>query len=217
MPLLVLGAACVGMSRMLTQNEAKQRSRRSQGRRSQEAGREERIEDFLTDRPDGDRSRRRPHPPGRPQARRRPARTHPARAPKRRRRDRHHHAQGPHPRQHAAGAERVPHQDRRHAGGRRPRRARRCCWRSTPASPPARSTASPPRTRRSAPTPSGSTPARKDEAEMLGYTVVEPGAVIATHLTEVVPPPRRRDPHPRRGEAPGRRAEEDAARGGRAS
>ncbi|MBA3480448.1 MAG: FHIPEP family type III secretion protein, partial [Pirellulales bacterium] len=26
---------------------------------------------------------------------------------------------------------------------------------------------------------------RKDEAEMLGYTVVEPGAVIATHMTEV--------------------------------
>lgn len=29
------------------------------------------------------------------------------------------------------------------------------------------------------------TPARQDEAEMLGYTVVEPGAVLATHLTEV--------------------------------
>ncbi|HMO86639.1 MAG TPA: flagellar biosynthesis protein FlhA, partial [Lacipirellulaceae bacterium] len=29
------------------------------------------------------------------------------------------------------------------------------------------------------------TPARKDEAEMLGFTVVEPGAVIATHMTEV--------------------------------
>jgi flagellar biosynthesis protein FlhA len=29
------------------------------------------------------------------------------------------------------------------------------------------------------------TPARKDEAEMYGYTVVEPGAVIATHMTEV--------------------------------
>jgi flagellar biosynthesis protein FlhA len=28
-------------------------------------------------------------------------------------------------------------------------------------------------------------PARKDEAEMYGYTVVEPGAVIATHMTEV--------------------------------
>jgi flagellar biosynthesis protein FlhA len=28
-------------------------------------------------------------------------------------------------------------------------------------------------------------PARKDEAEMFGYTVVEPGAVIATHMTEV--------------------------------
>ncbi|MEO0529113.1 MAG: flagellar biosynthesis protein FlhA [Planctomycetota bacterium] len=28
-------------------------------------------------------------------------------------------------------------------------------------------------------------PARQDEAEMLGYTVVEPGAVLATHLTEV--------------------------------
>ncbi len=28
-------------------------------------------------------------------------------------------------------------------------------------------------------------PARKDEAEMHGYTVVEPGAVIATHMTEV--------------------------------
>jgi flagellar biosynthesis protein FlhA len=29
------------------------------------------------------------------------------------------------------------------------------------------------------------TPAHKDEAEMYGYTVVEPGAVIATHMTEV--------------------------------
>jgi flagellar biosynthesis protein FlhA len=28
-------------------------------------------------------------------------------------------------------------------------------------------------------------PGRKDEAEMLGYTVAEPGAVIATHMTEV--------------------------------
>jgi flagellar biosynthesis protein FlhA len=28
-------------------------------------------------------------------------------------------------------------------------------------------------------------PARKEEAEMYGYTVVEPGAVIATHMTEV--------------------------------
>jgi len=28
-------------------------------------------------------------------------------------------------------------------------------------------------------------PSRKDEAEMYGYTVVEPGAVIATHMTEV--------------------------------
>ena len=28
-------------------------------------------------------------------------------------------------------------------------------------------------------------PSRKDEAEMMGYTVVEPGAVIATHVTEV--------------------------------
>jgi flagellar biosynthesis protein FlhA len=28
-------------------------------------------------------------------------------------------------------------------------------------------------------------PARKDEAEMLGYTVVEPGAVVATHVTEI--------------------------------
>ena len=64
-----------------------------------------------------------------------------------------------------------------------------------------------PRTPPSAPTPSGSIPARKDEAEMLGYTVVEPGAVIATHMTEVVPPPRRRNPHPRRDEAPDRRAQ----------
>ena len=29
------------------------------------------------------------------------------------------------------------------------------------------------------------TPERQDEAEMFGYTVVEPGAVLATHLTEV--------------------------------
>jgi flagellar biosynthesis protein FlhA len=29
-------------------------------------------------------------------------------------------------------------------------------------------------------------PTRRDQAEMLGYTVVEPGSVIATHLTEVV-------------------------------
>ncbi len=28
-------------------------------------------------------------------------------------------------------------------------------------------------------------PNRQDQAEMLGYTVVEPGAVLATHLTEV--------------------------------
>ena len=29
-------------------------------------------------------------------------------------------------------------------------------------------------------------PSRRDQAEMLGYTVVEPAAVIATHLTETV-------------------------------
>ena len=44
---------------------------------------------------------------------------------------------------------------------------------------------------------------------------VEPSAVLATHLTEVVPPPCRRDSHARRDEAPGRRAEEDQPGRGR--
>ncbi len=43
-----------------------------------------------------------------------------------------------------------------------------------------------PRTRPSARRPSGSSPAVRDQAEMFGFTVVEPGSVIATHLTETV-------------------------------
>ncbi len=58
-------------------------------------------------------------------------------------------------------------------------------------------------------------PAVRDQAEMFGYTVVEPGSVIATHLTETVRQPRRRNPHPRRHQAPGRRAEADLAGGRR--
>ena len=58
-------------------------------------------------------------------------------------------------------------------------------------------------------------PAVRDQAEMFGYTVVEPGSVIATHLTETRPPPRRRNPHPRRHQAPDRRAEADLAGRGR--
>ncbi len=42
------------------------------------------------------------------------------------------------------------------------------------------------RTRPSAPRRSGSTPRVREQAEMYGYTVVEPGAVIATHLTETI-------------------------------
>ena len=34
--------------------------------------------------------------------------------------------------------------------------------------------------------PCGSSPGSRDQAEMFGYTVVEPGGVLATHLTEVV-------------------------------
>ena len=74
----------------------------SKGRGGQETGRgtDRRLSG---DRSDGNRNRRGPDPPGRSQARRRPVGTHPARPAKRGRRHGHHHAQGPHPRQHAAG------------------------------------------------------------------------------------------------------------------
>jgi flagellar biosynthesis protein FlhA len=47
-PLLMLGAACFGMSRMLTQNEAKQRVADKTEAAAAKAPAEERIEDFLT-------------------------------------------------------------------------------------------------------------------------------------------------------------------------
>ena len=83
-------------------------------------------------------------------------------------------------------AEPVSHQDRRHAGGRRAK--------SSPTQLLAIDSGmttgqidgiADARTRRSAPPPCGSIPAARDQAEMYGYTVVEPGAVLATHLTEV--------------------------------
>ena len=49
----------------------------------------------------------------------------------------------------------------------------------------ARSTASPARDPAFGTAATWIDPAQQDEAEMLGYTVVEPGAVLATHLTEV--------------------------------
>ena len=81
-------------------------------------------------RSDGSRNRRGPDPPGRSQTRRRPAGAHPARAAERGRRNRHHPAEGPHPRQHAAGAEPISHQDRRHGRWPRERSIRACIWRS---------------------------------------------------------------------------------------
>ncbi len=117
---------------------------------------EERVEDYLTVDPMEIGTRRRPDSPGRSEARRRSARTRAAGAAERGRRDRHHHAQGPHPRQHAARRTTVSHQDRRHAGRRRRGRA------GTAAGDRLRRDHRPdrrhrrPRTPPSAPTPSGS-------------------------------------------------------------
>ena len=55
----------------------------------------------------------------------------------------------------------------------------------------------------------------REQAEMYGYTVVEPGSVIATHLTETVRKKRRRNTHPRRHKTPHRRIETHLARRGR--
>ena len=52
---------------------------------------------------------------------------------------------------------------------------------------------------------------QRDQAEMFGYTVVEPASVLATHLTEDGPPACRRDAHPRRHQALDRRAEANVA------
>ncbi len=110
-------------------------------------------------RSDGDRDRRRLDPPGRSQTRRRPARAHPARAAKRGRRHRHHHAQGPHPRQHAAGSESIPHQDRRRAGRRGQAASQHAAGHELRAMPPARYRASPRKNRPSTRRPPGSMPA----------------------------------------------------------
>ena len=112
-------------------------------------------------------------------------------------------------------AEPVPHQDRRHAGGRGRRLAEHAAGDRLGHDDGQDRRHRRPRTRRSARRPCGSSRGMRDQAEMFGYTVVEPGSVLATHLTEVVPQARRRNPHPRRHEAPGRRAEEDVAGGGR--
>ncbi len=68
----------------------------------------------------------------------------------------------------------------------RARPTRRCCWRWTPERRRARSRAWRPGSRRSTRRPRGSNRDTRDQAEMFGYTVVEPVSVLATHLTEVV-------------------------------
>ena len=119
LPLVGIGGGCIGLAMMLTR---KQRAidvaaaTPNPGRSHEKARGTGRG--FPLGRSDGDRDRRGADPPGRSEARRRPVGTHPASAAERGRRHRHHHAQGPHPRQHAAGTESISHQDRRRAGGR---------------------------------------------------------------------------------------------------
>ena len=157
--------------------------------RSRQAGRDPRGR-LLERRSDGGRDRRGADPPGRSPPRRRPAGTHPARPPERGRRDRHHPAQGPHPRQHAAGPEPVSHQDRRHAGrrGHWSMRPSSSPWTPARGNRPGRGRVQGMATREPAfGTPAvWIEPALRDQAEMHGYTVVEPGSVIATHLTETI-------------------------------
>ena len=118
-PLLMLGAACIGLARMMTRRESReaeaaaQQADKAQDRQAAGGARR----GLSHRRSDGDRAGRRPDPAGRSESRRRPAGARAARAAEHRRRDRHPHAEGPHPRQHAAGCQPVPHQDRRHAGG----------------------------------------------------------------------------------------------------
>ena len=59
-------------------------------------------------------------------------------------------------------------------------------WRSTRDGCSARSRASPPRIRPSAWMRSGSSPSARDHAQTLGYTVVDPSTVIATHLSFII-------------------------------
>ena len=118
-PLVAIGATCIGLALSMTRRgaAAQAATRGEEAGRSRQAGRDPRGR-LPERRSDGSRDRRGADPPGRSPPRRRPAGTHPARPPERGRRDRHHPAQGPHPRQHAAGPEPVSHQDRRHAGRR---------------------------------------------------------------------------------------------------
>ena len=101
-------------------------------------------------------------------------------------RHRHRAAEGAHSRQHASGREPVSHQDRQQPGGRGHGLSgpaaghglghdqRRSCRAKRRA------------TRRFSSRPCGSSTACAIRAEMLGYTPVEPAAVLATHLQEVV-------------------------------
>ena len=182
---------------------------KAERRREEAAGRADRG--LSHDRSDGDRDRRRADSAGRSEARRRFARAHPARAAERRGRHRHHHAEGSHSRQHAAGADALSHQDRRHSGGRGERWSRAVLghrFRATTGKvdgietrEPAFNTAA-----------TWIEPACATRRNCIGYTVVEPAGVLATHLTETVPQACRRNSHPRRDEAFDRRAEENARR-----
>ena len=189
-PLLAIGATCIGLALTMTRRgaAAQAASRGEEAGRGRQAGRDPRGR-LLERRSDGSRDRRGADPPGRSPPRRRPAGTHPARPPERGRRDRHHPAQGPHPRQHAAGPEPVSHQDRRHAGRRGPGPCGQVPGHgSRRRAPPSRGRVPGMATREPAfGTPAvWIEPAQRDQAEMHGYTVVEPGSVIATHLTETI-------------------------------
>ena len=132
-PLLGIGGSCAALAVLL---DAPRSARPTKPRRPSAAAAAKKPAEAARRRlsgrrSDGNRNRRRPDSPGRSEARRRPARAHPARAAERGRRDGPDHAQGPHPRQHAARTESISHQDRRHAGGRRARSIPACCWRST--------------------------------------------------------------------------------------
>ena len=112
MPLMVLGMSCLGMARILNQSESRKKETAQQEAAQAQAPAEERIEDFLTVDPMEVEVGVGAHSTGRPEAGRRFARTYPASSPKCRQRNRHHHAQGPHPRQYAARTERIPNQNR---------------------------------------------------------------------------------------------------------
>ena len=124
MPLLALGAGCGSLALMLTrQTKAKEQKQAEQAKADADRSQpEERIEDFLTIDPMEIEIGVGADPAGR--ARSTAAICLPritARAAERRRRHRHHPAEGPHSRQHAAGRARVSHQDRQHPRG--PRRS----------------------------------------------------------------------------------------------